>query len=466
MRTITVSPVVALFAACAVFWTLHRLFCAWQLSKRHSKFADTHGCQKPPAIAGGILGLAEWWELVKASRQGEGLTHLIARFDYSYTHTVRFLSQEIIATAEPQNAKTILATSFNDFEIGQRRRTTFAPVLGDGIFTLDGAGWEHSRALLRPQFVRAQIRDLDSLEMHVQRLISRLITTTGPTDEAVDLQPMFSCLTLDTATEFLFGESANSQLGNPHRPGEQAFGKNFDLAQEWLVMRSRSQGLRFLVGRSSYRRAAKEVHAFVDRYVEQELRSVKKPPQNPPGRYVFISALAEETRDPRVLRDQAIQILLAGRDTTAATLGWACYLLARHPKVYQKLRREVLQAFPPGAANPSYEGLKDLVYLRHVINEVLRLYPSVPINTRVAVRDTILPCGGGPSGDAPVFVAKGQPVQYSVFAMHRRKDIYGEDALEFNPDRWESKSIGRHWEYLPFNGGPRICVSSILPDPS
>ena len=80
----------------------------------------------------------------------------------------------------------------------------------------------------------------------------------------------------------------------------------------------------------------------------------------------------------------------------------------------------------------------------------------MPLNGRVAVRDTFLPVGGGPDGKAPVFVAKGQLVTYSVHAMHRRRDVYGADADEFRPERWENLKPG--WAYLPFNGGPRICI--------
>ena len=95
---------------------------------------------------------------------------------------------------------------------------------------------------------------------------------------------------------------------------------------------------------------------------------------------------------------------------------------------------------------------------------VLRLYPSVPVNMRQAMNPTVLPVGGGPDRSSPVFVRKGEAVSYSVYAMHRRKDLYGEDADQFRPDRWDSSSekaldlrnIG--WGYLPFNGGPRVCL--------
>ena len=84
---------------------------------------------------------------------------------------------------------------------------------------------------------------------------------------------------------------------------------------------------------------------------------------------------------------------------------------------------------------------------------------------RQATKTTVLPLGGGPNGSSPILVRKGEAVSYSVYAMHRRKDLYGEDADQFRPDRWEPGSakggpdlriIG--WGYLPFNGGPRVCL--------
>ena len=80
----------------------------------------------------------------------------------------------------------------------------------------------------------------------------------------------------------------------------------------------------------------------------------------------------------------------------------------------------------------------------------LRLYSVVPMAARMASADTVLPVGGGKDGRSPLIVQKGQIVSWSLPAIHRRRDIYGEDADEFRPERWETLRPG--WGYLPFSG--------------
>lgn len=185
------------------------------------------------------------------------------------------------------------------------------------------------------------------------------------------------------------------------------------------------------------------------------------------SRYVFLHELVSQTSDKIKIRSELLNILLAGRDTTASFLSNVWFELSKRPEIWSQLRREI------DALNgdlPNFERLKDMTYLRAVLNESLRLYPVVPENGRQAEVDTVLPVGGGEDGKSPVFVEKGQIVSWSLYTMHRRKDLYGEDAEEFKPERWldrgEKKGLRVGWEYLPFNGGPRICIGrmyTILP---
>ncbi len=123
------------------------------------------------------------------------------------------IGNEQIHTDKPRNIQAVLATQFSDFSLGKVRRGIMFPFLGNSIFAQDGKGWEHSRLMLRPQFACDQISDLEVEERHVQNMMRALPVDpkTGWTDQ-VDLQVLFFRLTIDSATDFLFGESADSQI--------------------------------------------------------------------------------------------------------------------------------------------------------------------------------------------------------------------------------------------------------------
>lgn len=96
------------------------------------------------------------------------------------------------------------------------------------------------------------------------------------------------------------------------------------------------------------------------------------------------------------------------------------------------------------------------------IRVALRLHPVIPTNAREAKRDTTLPVGGGSDGRNVLFVKKGTLIVYNVFAMHRDEAVFGANPEEFEPERWAGLRPG--WGYLPFNGGPRICLGREYKD--
>lgn len=78
----------------------------------------------------------------------------------------------------------------------------------------------------------------------------------------------------------------------------------------------------------------------------------------------------------------------------------------------------------------------------------------------MAAADTVLPLGGGHDGKSPLFIPAGTSVGWHLYTMQRRTDLYGDDADQFKPERWDT--LRPSWEYLPFNGGPRICIGRKL----
>lgn len=326
--------------------------------------------------------------------------------------------------------------------------------------------------MLRPSFAKERVSNLELEERHNSHLLEAIPCHESSWSDPVDLQTLFFRLTIDTSTEFLFGESVDSQRREMKGDSddraatrESNFADAFDDAQTFLASRGRLGPRYWLIQSKKFREDCNKCHAFIDQYVHKALASTssqsgheKMLEKQEKSKYIFLNELVQQTRDPIEIRSQLLHILLAGRDTTASLLGWLFALLARNPAIFTKLRQAILSDFGTEATAEtiSFATLKNCKYLQFCLNEALRLYPVVPLNARMSTCETTLPRGGGPNGDKPVYVPKGQPIGYSVFAMHRNKELWGAEADAFMPERWEDRRHG--FEYLPFNAGPRICL--------
>ncbi|KHN94899.1 n-alkane-inducible cytochrome P450 [Metarhizium album ARSEF 1941] len=422
------------------------------------QFARSHGC-RPIAKSCNrdpFLGLDMIRANLRAARDHKALETSRERYSrLGNTFTSRQLMTPVIMTIEPDNIKTILALNFKDYGV-RHRLERFSPLLGAGIFDTDGDHWATSRALIRPNFARDQVADLASFERLIPDLFA-LIPRDG--HSAVDLQELFFRYTIDSATEFLFGQSVGSLKRTAQT--ELDFAEAFNYAQDAIRTRSILGPLAKFYRDPKADRCNRICRQFAQQFVDEAVRvprpdgDVTDKSDMPGQKYIFSHQLAMRTSDKRRILDELMNVLLAGRDTTASLLSNMFFMLAKHPAVWAKLRQEVASLY---GRVPTYEMLRNLKYLKCCMSESLRLHPVVPMNAREALRDTVLPLGGGSDGLSPVFVAKGTQVAYNVYAMHRRPDFYGPDAHEFRPERWQSKQMQPRWEYLPFNGGPRICV--------
>ncbi|POS69059.1 cytochrome P450 CYP4/CYP19/CYP26 subfamilies [Diaporthe helianthi] len=445
-------------------------------SRQRTLKARQLGCKEPPLEKNGLpFGIDKILNAIKADKAELFLEWLGRRNAAMGAQTWRYslLGQTNFFTSEPKNVQAILANNFGTFDLPPRREGIFLPLLGRGIFTQTGKDWKHSRELLRPQFTRDQVSDLGLEEQHLQNMIRALRDKIQPDGwtNTIEIQALFFRLTLDSATEFLLGESADSQLQHIHGYSKKRnsaadlhgidFALHFDRAQVGVARRIQCGPLYWLYTTSEFRESTRQCNKFMDHYVKRALRT------NMPDRtsekegkkkYVFLDALAEQTQDPVELRSQLMHMLLAGRDTTASLLAWLFHLLSKDPARYKKLRAIVIEEFGTFSSpkDITFARLKGCQYLQYCNNETLRLYPVVPVNSRWATEDGVLPTGGGPDGTDPVFVPKNSAVDYCIHLSQRRKEIWGPDADEFRPERWEGRKVG--WEFVPFNGGPRICI--------
>ncbi|KAG8629194.1 hypothetical protein KVT40_003059 [Elsinoe batatas] len=454
------SPILT-FLGLAVALVVGRYYFALLLSEHKIRKLGLHAPKIPDWTP---LGLGFTYKAVKAN-----LTHRNYEFwlnsvfktanpNRPYTTELRVLGLRSILTADEENIKAILATQFGDYGKGPRFNKDWHDFLGDSIFTTDNQAWHDSRALIRPQFIKDRVSDLRVFEEHLQVMLPQMKSRAPGVP--INFTELIFRYTLDSATHFLLGASVDS-LVTP----KSAFADAFAEVQRVQSLIARAGPLNRFVPRKSFYASLKVIEDFIAPFIEQTLRFSPKELEEKTKLdegFTFLHALAAFTRDHTVLRDQLLSVLLAARDTTAVTLSRLFLTLPSHPDVVAKLRAEILSRLGPDRP-PTYEDLKSMRYLQHTLNEILRIYPPVPFNVRVALKDTILPHGGGPDGLSPLGIPEGTPVGYSTLVLQRRRDIYPPtsasfpDPALFVPERWQNWTP-KSWTYIPFNGGPRICV--------
>ncbi|KAF1944243.1 cytochrome P450 [Clathrospora elynae] len=448
----------------ATLYLAKRIYYEATTGTRRRTLANQHSCLPAPKRLNTVfpsylptLGL----DLMIANYRNIRANTLIFSWDAclkaSNAHTIGvkiFGVKDTFMTNDPDNVKCLLATDFDKWSLGQERIQMMSSYLGYGVFTNEGAAWKHSREMLRPCFERTAVADVSVLNKHTERFIGLLPTDGGE----VDLQPLFHELTLDIATEFLFGRSTNVLDRGADSRDVEAFIEAYEYCGDPFFNENYQKygyvGL--LLPDRKRKRCVKVINDFSDKVIEEELASSGDQADGKDTRYLFLHQLVQATQDRTVIRSELLNILAAGRDTTAALLSNLVWELSRQPTILSRLREEIASII--GDAVPTYEHLKALKYLRAILNESQRLYPIVPTNDREALVDTVIPHGGGPDGQSPVLIPKGTYVAYHTFSMHRRPEIFGHDAEKFHPDRWLSDTFRPGWAYIPFSGGPRVCI--------
>ena len=205
-----------IFLFLALCFLFSKALSKWQAQKQYSVERARRGCHDPPALPNkDPFGLLRLIEALKAGREERMPQYVASLIDQPgpdvHTIQAKLLNDKMTVTRDPRNVEAIFTTQAQEFDIGPARLECFRPLLGLGLTTVTGEAWKHSRALLRPQFSREQISDMDLEERHIQDLMAILDVSADGWTRKIDLQPLFSNLTHDTATEFLYGQSIESQ---------------------------------------------------------------------------------------------------------------------------------------------------------------------------------------------------------------------------------------------------------------
>ncbi|KZT09729.1 cytochrome P450 [Laetiporus sulphureus 93-53] len=379
------------------------------------------------------------------------------KFDeFAPTFRLNILWDQDILTCDPAVIKTVLATEFHNYEKGALFKEPMTSLLGTGVFNSDGEMWKWHRAMTRPFFSKGRISHFELFNRHSEEALAKM-NECFRAGYAVDFQELILRFTLDSATEFLFDSWELDRA--------DAFARA--LANVQHVISERAQLGEISPVFEIRKNKADEYMRVVDDYVGPILQEAlrKKEQMIKDGKWgkerdeavedddSLLDHLIRYTSGPVVLHDEVLNILIAGRDTIAASLTFAVYFLCVYPAVLKRLRSEILEKVGP-RQKPTYANVKEMKFLRVFIKETLRLYPAVPFNMRVS---------------------------YSVFAMHRRTEYWGPDggyraivrigipnrrihvAQEFDPDRFLDERVTKYltpnpFIFLPFNAGPRICL--------
>ncbi|CAK7331292.1 unnamed protein product [Dovyalis caffra] len=375
-------------------------------------------------------------------------------------------------TCHPKNIEHILRTRFDNYPKGPDWQTAFHDLLGQGIFNSDGETWLIQRKTAALEFTTRTLRQ--AMARWVNRTIkNRLwnILDKAATEKlSVDLQDLLLRLTFDNICGLTFGKDPETL--SPEMP-ENPFAIAFDTATEATLQRLLYPGLLWrvekLLGIGAEKKLKKSLEV-VETYMDDAIAARKENPSDDLLSRFMKKRDVDGNHFPiSVLQRIALNFVLAGRDTSSVALSWFFWLVMNHPEVEAKIIKEISTILTETRGNDHQKWLDEplvfdeadkLVYLKAALAETLRLYPSVPEDFKYVVADDVLPDG--------TYVPAGSTVTYSIYSVGRMKSIWGEDCLEFKPERWLSPEGDRFeppkdgYKFVAFNAGPRTCLGKDL----
>ncbi|KAL9228973.1 hypothetical protein vseg_004495 [Gypsophila vaccaria] len=376
-----------------------------------------------------------------------------------------------VYTSNPSNVEYILKTNFDNFGKGDYTYANLSDLLGDGIFAVDGEKWRNQRKVSSYEFSTRILRDFSSIIFRENAVkLANVIADAAKSDRIVDIQDLFMKSTLDSIFKVAFGVELDSMCGS-NEEGKR-FSQAFDDASAaslyryvdifWPLKKFLNVGLE-----GKLKKDVRLINDFVYRLIHNKIELMKNS-EGPPSATqtkkddILSRFLQQNSTDPKYLRDIILNFVIAGKDTTAATLSWFVYMLCKHPQVQEKVAEEVrnvtgiesVGSYAKFAASLTDESLERLQYLHAALTETLRLYPAVPVDAKICFSDDTLPDGYS--------VKKGDMVAYQPYAMGRMRFIWGDDAEDYRPERWLNEDgifqPESPFRFTAFQAGPRICL--------
>ena len=394
-----------------------------------------------PGVPPGPKGRFLLGSLVELSRDWLGFYARCAREhgDLVYFH---ILHVPLYLVVHPRDIEFILVTNAGNFTKSEDYRA-LARVLGRGLLTSEGEFWRRQRGLIQPAFRR-------------ENILAYARVMTGAAGRMLDswkdngvrnLHEDMMRVTLEIVGQCLYGAEVSGAA--------ERVGKAMEVVTEKFIVNA-SQALLFRfeipdLFAPRERRAIAELNEIIGGII-RDRRSSNQPRDDLLDTLLRARDAEGKPMSDAQLRDEMMTLFLAGHETTAIALSWACYLLAQNPQIEAKLVEELRSVL--GNRAPTPEDLPRLSYTEMVVKEAMRLYPPAWGVGRRAIADCEIGGYRVPAG-SNVFILQW---------ITQRDPRFFPDPERFDPERWREDPVrsGRipRFAYLPFGGGPRVCVGA------
>ena len=342
-------------------------FVAYRCITKYITYVSHYRLRKSLGFhAARTLSLWEWLFESEIKRVNDKRKHMylegaIERYrKFGNTFQTTSFGATLFNTIEPTNIKAILADNFGDYSLGTGRKQAFRPLIHDSIFNSDGPSWAQSRRWMRPAFADMRQTGLEIIGPHVDNLLNRTMTD-GP---EVDLKILFFQLTLDTASDILFGKSCKLLTTTADDTQASLFADAFSGVQRSLLNHLCLGKWANLLPQARFRRRLRYLHSFIDDIIEEHRSGCKRTDQKTSSS--LLKQLDEQIHDSQTLRGQLMSLLLGGRDSTASLLSSLWYVIATRRDIQQKLRDEIQHL---GQKVPTHADLQGIKYLKYCMHE-------------------------------------------------------------------------------------------------
>ncbi|KAF9204327.1 hypothetical protein BGZ49_005427 [Haplosporangium sp. Z 27] len=392
----------------------------------------------------------------------------------------------MIAINSPELIEYIHKTNFSNYIRGKEYYELVKDLLGDGLFVKDGEEWRTHRKLVVMVFTTKMYRQVTKGSLtHGARELCDVFDKYEKLGKPMDLQNLFLKQTLDVFGRLTFGIEFNTLHSEEPHEFEEAFDylmTNFDSRLVNPFWKYTDQLIPGKVKKIKACMASMDKYAYIA--IEKRRKETEEEKATRPNDFLdhFINHVDEDgnTLSDKELRDIFVDFMLAGRDTTGYTLVWQFYSLLANPRVMKNALKE-LEIVLQGSEEYTFENLNhDMPYLKAIFYESVRLYPPIPRNMKTAANDDVFPDG--------TRILKGDRIIYSPWTMSRNRNIWGEDAELFVPERWlvdddETSAAPGHstatakgrgvspfgkfriesmYKFSSFSSGPRLCVGQTF----